>query len=125
MLCVFCLVFLRIITGHLVFSFVLTGGCDFFGFVHNPLQNDPFTKHEIKSCKLFFVIFLNREACSHNIWARLKGIFFGLLGVLLPFVLLVNFLASSNARETLYGLVAKERAEKLFIYTVSTVSFFV
>lgn len=86
---------------------------------------NPFTKQEIKSCKLFFVIFLYREACSHNIWARLKGIFFGLLGVLLPFVLLVNFLASSNARETLYGLVAKERAEKLFIYTVSTVSFFV
>lgn len=56
------------------------------------------------------------EACSYNIRARLKGIFFGLLGVLLPFVLLVNFLASSNARETLYGLVAKERAEKLFIY---------
>lgn len=56
------------------------------------------------------------EACSHNIRARLKGIFFGLLGVLLPFVLLVNFLASSSARETLYGLVAKERAEKLFLY---------
>ena len=69
------------------------------------------------------MFFLFREACSHNLRARLKGIFFGFLGVLLPFVLLVNFLASTSARGTLNGLVGKEIAEKLHIYTVSTMSF--
>jgi len=45
--------------------------------------------------------------------------FFGFLGVLLPFVLLVNFLASSSARGTLDGLVGKNVSEKLHMYTVS------
>jgi len=46
--------------------------------------------------------------------------FFGFLGLLLPVVLLINFLASSSARGTLNGLVGKEVAEKLHLYTVST-----
>lgn len=46
--------------------------------------------------------------------------FFGFLGLLLPVVLLINFLASSSARGTLNGLVGKEVAEKLHMYTVST-----
>lgn len=61
-----------------------------------------------------------REACSHNLRARVKGIFFGFLGLLLPVVLLINFLASSSARGTLNGLVGKEVAEKLHMYTVSS-----
>ena len=48
--------------------------------------------------------------------------FFGFLGILLPFVLLINFLASSSARGTLEGLVGKEISEKLHIYTVSIYS---
>lgn len=46
--------------------------------------------------------------------------FFGFLGLLLPVVLLINFLASSSARGTLIGLVGKEVADKLHTYTVST-----
>ena len=61
-----------------------------------------------------------REACSYNLKARVKGFFFAFLGLLLPVVLLINFLASSNARGTLNGLVGKEVAEKLHMYTVST-----
>lgn len=60
---------------------------------------------------------VNMEACSHNLRARVKGLFCGFLGILLPFVLLVNFLASSSARGTLDGLVGKEISEKLHIYT--------
>lgn len=67
---------------------------------------------------LLFVFY--REACSHNLKARVKGFFFGFLGLLLPVVLLINFLASSSARGTLNGLVGKEVAEKLHMYTVST-----
>lgn len=61
-----------------------------------------------------------REACSYNLKARVKGFFFAFLGLLLPVVLLINFLASSSARGTLNGLVGKEVAEKLHMYTVST-----
>ena len=50
----------------------------------------------------------------------MKGMFFGFLGLLLPVVLLINFLASSSARGTLNGLVGKEVAEKLHMYTVSS-----
>ena len=70
---------------------------------------------------VWFTVFLFiacRESCSYNLKARVKGAFFGLLGLLLPFVLFVNFLASSSARGTLDGLVGKEKAEKLHIYTV-------
>lgn len=57
------------------------------------------------------------EARSHNLRARIRGLFFGFLGVLLPFVLLVNFLASSSAKETLDNFVGKNVSEKLHIYT--------
>ena len=69
---------------------------------------------------LIVLIILHREACSHNLRARVKGMFFGFLGLLLPFVLLINFLASSSARGTLNGIVGNEVADKLHTYTVST-----
>lgn len=64
-------------------------------------------------------LILCREACSHNLRARIKGVFFSFLGILLPFVLLTNFLASSSARGTLDGLIGKDVSEKLHNYTVS------
>lgn len=70
----------------------------------------------IMYCKSLIVC---REACSHNLRARIKGVFFSFLGILLPFVLLINFLASSSARGTLDGLIGKEASEKLHNYTVS------
>lgn len=69
---------------------------------------------------LCLLLICYREACSYNLKARVKGFFFAFLGLLLPVVLLINFLASSSARGTLNGLVGKEVAEKLQMYTVST-----
>lgn len=74
------------------------------------------------NCKHFsnvFTFILYSEACSHNLRARMKGMFFGFLGLLLPFVLLVNFLASSSVRGTLEGLVGKGVSEELHVFTVS------
>ena len=70
-------------------------------------------------CKLFFHHLFSRDACSYNLRARLKGFFFTIIGLLLPLVLAVNFLASSSARGTLNDLVGKEIAQKIDIYTVS------
>ncbi|EDO36122.1 predicted protein [Nematostella vectensis] len=60
---------------------------------------------------------IDAEARSYNLKARLRGAFFGILGMLLPFVLFANFLASSSARGTLENLVGGPIAEKLSTYT--------
>ena len=75
-----------------------------------------------ESVKLVFTFF-SREARSHNLRARIRGLFFGFLGILLPFVLLVNFLASSSAKGTLDNFVGKNVSEKLHIYTVRAILF--
>ncbi|XP_068678171.1 uncharacterized protein [Montipora foliosa] len=60
---------------------------------------------------------VNVEACSHNLRARIKGLFCGFLGILLPFVLFIDFLASHSVKGTLDGIVQKEVLQKLLIYT--------
>ena len=75
-----------------------------------------------ESVKLVFTFF-SREARSHNLRARIRGLFFGFFGILLPFVLLVNFLASSSAKGTLDNFVGKNVSEKLHIYTVRAILF--
>ena len=66
------------------------------------------------------VLIISSAACSYNLRARAKGAFFGFLGMLLPFVLFLNFLASSGARGTLEKMVGKEVAQNIHVYTVST-----
>ncbi|XP_031571903.1 uncharacterized protein LOC116306015 [Actinia tenebrosa] len=56
------------------------------------------------------------EARSYNLKARFKGFVFAFLGMLLPFVLLVHFVASSS-RGTLENLLGSDFAGKLQTYT--------
>ena len=81
----------------------------------------------VKFCFLkawrWFLLFFSREARSHNLHARIRGLFFGFLGILLPFVLLVNFLASTSAKGTLDNFVGKNVSEKLHVYTVRAILF--
>ena len=72
---------------------------------------------------VLFCFFFFREARSHNLRARIRGLFFGFVGILLPFVLLVNFLASSSAKGTLDNFVGKNVSEKLHVYTVRAILF--
>ena len=73
---------------------------------------------------VLFCFFFSREARSHNLRARVRGLFFGFLGILLPFVLLVNFLASSSAKGTLDNFVGENVSEKLHVYTVRAIILF-
>ena len=75
-----------------------------------------FCVYEAKYSFHFTVV---RDACSYNLKARVKGFFFSFIGMLLPFVLAINFLASSSTRGTLVDLVGKDIATKIDIYTVS------
>ena len=87
----------------------------------NNLSSSVFWKRDVGFYFCFFFFF--REACSHNLRARIRGLFFGFLGILLPFVLLVNFLASSSAKGTLDNFVGKNISEKLHVYTVRAILF--
>ena len=83
----------------------------------NNLSNSVFWKRDVG----FHFYFFSREARSHNLRARIRGLFFGFVGILLPFVLLVNFLASSSAKGTLDNFVGKNVSEKLHVYAVSAI----
>ncbi|XP_022107367.1 EH domain-containing protein 1-like isoform X2 [Acanthaster planci] len=58
----------------------------------------------------------DRAANSYNLRARGKGFIFFLLGLLLPAVLLVNFLASNVSNDVLVSTLGKNGAETLKLY---------
>ena len=89
----------------------------------NNLSSSVFRKHDVGFYFCFVLFFFFREARSHNLRARIRGLFFGFVGILLPFVLLVNFLASSSAKGTLDNFVGKNVSEKLHVYTVRAILF--
>ena len=60
-----------------------------------------------------------RAANSYNLRARGKGILFFLLGLLLPAILLVNFLASTVSNDVLVTTLGQEGTDTLKLYLVS------
>jgi hypothetical protein len=56
------------------------------------------------------------EACSYNFRARLKSMFFWFLGMILPLLLLINFLASNASKDLLHQLLTKAGTETLYLY---------
>ena len=67
----------------------------------------------------YIPVYLYREANSYNLRARAKWFFFSLLGLLLPFLLLINYLAASVSRDFQRNLLGKNGEETLRIYLVS------
>ena len=55
---------------------------------------------------------------SHNFSARSKGCLFSVCGILLPLLLLVNFLASSASQPILEALLSESSVETFKLYVV-------
>ena len=56
---------------------------------------------------------------SYNFTARSKGVIFTILGILLPILLLVNFLASAASAQFLESMLGNSTAAALKLYMVS------
>ena len=57
------------------------------------------------------------ENRSYNLWARVKSFVFILLGLVMPFALILSVLTKQG--ETLQRLIGESMVETLHIYTVS------
>jgi len=62
-------------------------------------------------------------ARSNNFYARIKGLTFYLLGMLLPLLLIVNLVARSMSRDVLDSFLGSSGTEALLLYLVSVVLF--
>ena len=60
-----------------------------------------------------------RQDRSYNLRARAKGMLFGLLGVFLPIILLVHFLASESSNQFLANVVDDSIVDVVRVYLVS------
>lgn len=56
------------------------------------------------------------ESCSYNLRARGKWFVFSLLGLLLPFLLFINYLAASISKDFIQDILGKNGEETLRIY---------
>ncbi|XP_071849199.1 uncharacterized protein [Apostichopus japonicus] len=58
----------------------------------------------------------DKEASSHNMWARIQWILYSMLGFFVPFLLALNFLVSKVANEALSQTVGNRTAEAIKLY---------
>ena len=68
-------------------------------------------------CSYFSTIIYSQDN-SHNFSARSKGCLFSVCGILLQFLLLVNFLASSASQPILEALLSESSVETFKLYVV-------
>lgn len=64
-------------------------------------------------------IAVDNAARSHNMWSWAKGLGYGLLGALLPLMLILNFFASSFSDKFMKDLLGADGFQMLRLYLVS------
>lgn len=64
----------------------------------------------------------DNSARSHNMWSWAKGLGYGLLGALLPLMLILNFFASSFSDKFMKDLLGADGFQMLKLYLVSQLS---
>ena len=67
---------------------------------------------------LSFYMCFYRKTASRNMKVKLKSWMFTLLGLVLPILALVNFLAGSSSRDMLDSLLGKSSTASLHLYLV-------
>jgi hypothetical protein len=70
-----------------------------------------------KTSNFHYLNMISSENRSYNIWARIKSFVFILLGLVMPFALILSVLAKQG--DTLQRLIGENMVETLHIYTVS------